>query len=498
MTSMDVVVGYEVDPFKMWIFRNLDLVGNSWAIVYWSGGTSTIYNISANGEYKIKSYLPPGMDYTDTVWTGTGYEDVYKVESDVTVQSQARNYIGGAPSISPTQGLSWTDPSASSFYPALPTTFSKVTFSTYYYTSAGGGTFKVGTSPTTLTVTIPGDTTRTITTISTASATLVPVTFELTNWVPDLNTLTNLQFQITNNLSKGTVWFGEWVIEVEYGQTIMTMDHIWTFSDVKSGSNTLYVYANVSDVPGHDTFDLSYSTDNITYTKIGSIITTTKELHQFILPFTEAQAIVYIRATNSNILNPQNTTLRMGAMCIYNVYSETATGTAGAITSIQVYDMDNDGYPDIIVSDSTNVWVLLNDQYGTYTLPANVARKQISGSTIRTVAAGIFAYGDPLRLPDIAVATDSGIYILNHTARTAYSDAVMGTGLNGVIVNKPLDACMQGGDIDGDGDTDLLVAWGNTIVLYINGGATGFRSFTIEVVDSKDMIQTLFLGKTTG
>ena len=268
----------------------------------------------------------------------------------------------------------------------------------------------------------------------------------------------------------------------------MAADHVWKFPAIAAGSNALHMYASISGDPGYDYFNLAYSTDGVTYTNFGSVSKNTMELYQFSLPITGAYANVYIKATNANPINTVNSTLSVGRMCVYNVVS--SSDTIVAVTSVKAYDMNDDGYQDIIISDNRRVWVLLNDGVtGTYT--TNIKMIPLPVSTIIAVVPGIFVHGDTL--PDLAVATLSGIYIISHTGPTTYATPVL--ALPGVIINNPLDSCIQSGDVDGDGDDDLLVGMGGKIALYINGGGV-FRIFTIETISGT--VKTLCLGKTTG
>jgi hypothetical protein len=304
--------------------------------------------------------------------------------------------------------------------------------------------------------------------------------------------LEGLNFAITNNLKGSSISFDEWRLIVEYVRPSMALEHVWHFSNIGAGSTGFKMYAYTSNEDGHDAFDLWYSTDGTNFNKFGHVDSTSEQLYEYVLPINAAHPKVYIKATNSNLDNQQNTALIVGRMCIQNVVS--TPGSVGSVTSIQVHDMDNDGYPDIVVSDSDEVWVLLNDKAGSYTMGNNVVKIALPGTTIRGVACGFFSTSDAL--PGLAVATGSGIYTIPHTARTTWGNPYLSSPLNGVVVNKPLDTCFWGGDVDGDGDDDLLVATGTTLSLYINGGASGFRKVTIDNLGTT--IQTMYLGKTTG
>jgi hypothetical protein len=147
---------------------------------------------------------------------------------------------------------------------------------------------------------------------------------------------------------------------------------------------------------------------------------------------------------------------------------------SGGFSGIAVGDINNDGWPDIVLTSDVfpvdaNVTVLLNNQHGGFTqAPAN-----FGGLTVQPILADLNRDGN---LDLVLLATAGGgawVYLGNGTGEFTFQ-----VTLAGPIIDAA--GLIMVADVNGDGIPDIGVLAGDTLLVYLGqGGATYASPFGI-------------------
>ena len=303
--------------------------------------------------------------------------------------------------------------------------------------------------------------------------------------------LAALYLNITNTDTKKSLPIAACSLTISYPLGKL-LDHAWTFPNVLCNmDNTFTVTANTS-AASTDSFEFKYSIDNgITYHSfapqliIGSSVGTTVTVSLPQLPGAAGvRGTVYMEISSINrTTNTQTQFIQIRNM--YITTTEVGTGALGSVKAIQSVDMNNDGWPDIVICDSSKIYVLLNNGgNGQFT---NVGQYSLVSSSLTGITdIGVGPLTGDKSINDILVATGTYLYIIDQTSIGVYNPVPIATTFlsgNHIAV----------GDVDGNGWLDVVVSSGISLDLYKNIGTSPVH-WVVGTVPS-DSINSICLGK---
>lgn len=498
--SEDVIAGYASssgNTYPIHIFSNTNLDGSNWADTPYVGQVSNIVHNNATSENKISSYLLHG-NYLDSRYYSGGYEAITEVNKTASFYARSTN-----PSVD--NGANFAIPSGSqqtqsvwNSWNITPTSsIVSVRLEVSYYSS---GDWKTKTP--TFEYTVPGGAKTTLGTLAyQASPTPKVMSWTLSGVSTD-SKLFGLNITCINPSNSGySVTFQYWRLYVTYSDQTSVMEHVWNFQTTAGGSNNFAFTAETSTVL--DTFVFQYAVGAGAYTSFTpSLVVSTESYvrYTYALPLTTASTTFHIKVQDQGKLDgpATNTTLYVKDMCI-NTTLVTAGSIGLPVRDIQIYDMDLNGYDDLVIADSQNIWLCYNYKVGTGRSFTSVLPTRVTEAAaipnILNIGCGIISSAN--KYPGVIIATsDSPVHIY-----TILPDATSGT-FNAASAAKSLVTGesakiikMVAADIDGDGDLDFVIATSTTsnLVYYRNDGSGAFNRWLIDTLPSA--INDIALGK---
>lgn len=478
----DVAVGYSSGG--MTIYTNPGVVGMPFAktsregtTTVFTGGLPSYIHTSASSENSYNSTIAHGT-YASTTWGGTGYEQLNLVNLSKTI-SQA-----GTPSVisvvnSPQSVLfSWGSLPDTQPFASVKITANIGVWNGPSYT----GTATYGTHTWT---------------INNGATTL---NLDLTSYVATLSDLSNLNITLKSNSATKSIQFSNIVATVSYLSTSGGLDHQWNFNVPAGVADVFEIVANTTDTANHDNYTFWYSINSGPYVSLPNleVNSSIRQLYTARLPDVSTASTIHIRVSDTSRNGGPSDMLQIEQICINS--TSISTNPIGSVTAVRVYDINMDHWPDIVVSDGSNVWVLYNNHHGNLiTVDSQMVTTGNPLDGILTIGPGTF--NGPSNLPDIAVGTTNGIYMINQTTKGNFHAGVLIKDSNGHDIKPSInnasgsEVCMAVGDVMGNGYYDIVVASGSIITLYVNhNGAYA----PLAVDNSGVAINTLYLGKLHG
>ena len=507
LSGMDVLVGYESGGVLIW--KSSNNMGISWSSQQYTGGMLSFEHRSAESERNTYSYVSQG-DFSSTAWDGTGYEQLWEKKGpgrsntrptpDLQyIRQEGDEYKDHGDSVLvPKNGILAVD----QWLPVTESPFNQATLIIDYRVEKSYNNFPW------IKWAHDGDAFVYLHKLDPAQVSPSgPIEISLPN-VNTLEDLKTLHFSLTNYGNKN-IFIYDFYIEVEFPGDYYQMEHEWTFNNIPQSTMNTFdicanVGANVSDVIDYDTFTFQYKwAGQNSFSDFSTpLVVDSPEIRKYsgIIGATPSEvSSITIRAVDNNRHPYDNTSLFIQRMCINT--TSISNDPIGSVTSIRVADMDGANGPDMLISDKSNVWVCLNDGEGNL-LPVDGGRpapKITSNnfpSDILTIGAGKFHSCNGLM--DIVVGTTDGIYMINQTSLGIYVKPILIDATSSYNINYQGDVCMAVGDVDGDGDADIVIASGKNLILFTNdvdedGMSTIRKAVTIDVAATE--IRSIYLGK---
>jgi hypothetical protein len=489
--SLDIVIGR--DSGGLTAYKNLNGIGTSWTRLDFTGGTLSYQKDTADGEILIQGSVVG--DYKNTTSQNGMFEKItettgtikqYSIPTHEDPSTDAGDSIGH---LAINDGEDYTvgkdrllyidgwDPSG-----IVEVDILSLKFKVRYQTDYNGADWiywgNESEGPIHPAINIQ------------KSSVYVDAEFDLTDLVnlSDYNNITSLNFRFENNGNRAVV-FEYWALEVELESGSYFLEQVWTFDSVPEGAHQLNVLGNRSDYGG-DNYVFYYSYDNITYNQLLTVTATVPSMYTALLGGT-TEGTIYIKAQDSDRssdLTPQ--TLWVDYLMINTTV--VTGGAIGSILGVSIEDMNSVGRNEIVMLDDYGkiYWGYVN-ALGNALIMMNIptANEGIFANAIG-LATGPFVGGDTLK--DIAVSTSTNTYIIQQTSIDVYDYnprvVSVAAGTDYII--------MHGGDVNGDGRTDVLLATENMILLFINTGDTFslWERFVVDVVETS--ITDVSIGRT--
>lgn len=507
-SGMDVIAGYESGGVLIW--KSANNLGVTWSSQQYAGGTLSFSQHSASYEESKYSYTSHGT-FASTAWDGAGYEQLWEENgpgTDTSLPSTPLNYVPRptddnrasvllSPSSNPLVLSGWSDVVAQTFKASL------------VFDYRVGDDYSKGLSSGTQSYIqwrLEGQPTyNSLYEIkSSQTSRSGPIMIEIQG-IDTLSELRSLHIELNNVASTHTnegkdrnIYIYNCRIIVEFTGNYYQMDHEWTFDGIsQSTMNTFDIYASVGGEEGHDSFKFQYRWSNqATFSDFSTpLVVDAVGMTRYsgTIGATPAGATaIVIRAIDNNPLSLVNTALTIQRMCINT--TEISSDPIGSVTSIRVADMDGKNGPDMVISDKSNIWVCLNDGHGNLLSSTSKITSGKPLSNILTIGVGKFHGSDSH--PSIVVGTTTGVYMVKQSTLGNY-DAWVSLFTTSINSNSNGDVCMVVGDVEGDGDADIVIASGTYLNLFTNDVEDGKSTFrngvTVDV--SASTIKSLYLGK---
>gem|GEM_PF-2703075 len=492
-SGMDVLVGYESGGVLIW--KSTNNLGITWTSQPYTGGTLSFSQKSASSEKSSLSYQVSGT-YENTAWGGSGSEVLSEVSGLGVASSLPLPALYPVPEIV-VPGTTWERLDWSTV-PVEPFISVKLNI-----------TYKVGTSYSAtswITWAHDGQSPENLYRIDGSKTEQYQVTIPLSGvtTIQDLKTL-DIRLENTATFHKNfdrSIYIYDCHMDVEFTGSYMQMEHEWTFIGIpQSTMNTFDIYASVGDVEGRDSFRFQYKWSNqASFTDFSNplIVDSTGTLrYSGTIGATPVGATaITIRVIDTDRASLVNSTLIIQQMCINT--TSISSDPIGSVTSIRVGDMNGDNYPDMVIGDKSNVWVCLNDKHGN--LLGSASKVTLGTSVPNTILTiGVGKFHGPSGGMSIVAGTTAGVYLITQTSSGNYAPRTLLSVTKDWDINSYVggDACMVVGDVEGDGDTDIVIADGTYLLLFTNdveNGVSVFReAVTIDIAAAN--INSLYLGK---
>jgi hypothetical protein len=299
---------------------------------------------------------------------------------------------------------------------------------------------------------------------STSRKTVGPLSIDKTTYgIETVDNLVNLELYFDNTDNNGDVYFDYWMLTVEVENDGAIVEYVWEF-DVRAGNQYLMVKTQRVADANADNFTFQYSTDMITYADLFTLTDDELFEDEVVIPLsTEYAGPIYIKLVDEDVEESDPTlnsvlVYRMGVNTTYTISAQ----PPGEIRGLQIVDLDNDGKNDLVIGDEDQIWVRLNadsnhvfDGFSDFTQNTPLA----VGSGVLNIAVGdVVGFGSVDENKDIVFSTSTRIYVLRQGPSVTFSTADMFVfappsdyGISSYSILK-----MVGGDVDGDGDMDLV------------------------------------------
>jgi hypothetical protein len=490
-----VVAGYSssvTSSYPIYIWENLDGTGTPgmWHPIPYVGQVSNIKSAIPNDETSITAYREYG-DFRSAGLGSNSYETL--AEKYKTATFYARSAV---PAVDSTpfivlngqtfENNLWNRWNAT---PSNPITSVRIEVS--YYTS----TYFSGSVP--IMWALNGSSSyATGTNLVQSTSTTNPkvVSFTVTG-VSTVEDLFNLKVKFTNT-APASFTFQYWRMYITFQSQAATMDHYWTFRTSEGGTNTLEFMAKVSGA--NESFIFQYAQGSGAYTSFNpALVVASGDYVKYVynLPVTSAATDFKIRVIDSNPNSDwtTNTTLSIKNLCINTTVLK--AGSIGLpVTDLEAYDMNLDGYEDLIISDGQNIWICYNNRAGSLTskLPTQVTSGSNQIPNIISIGVGVISSQSDY--PGVVVAAGSSktyqVYVLAPDADGSFDT----TAKISVYSSSTQIIKLVGADVDGDGDVDFVISTAsNQIVYYRNDGSGKFNGWIIDTLPMG--INDISLGK---
>ena len=166
-----------------------------------------------------------------------------------------------------------------------------------------------------------------------------------------------------------------------------------------------------------------------------------------------------------------------------------------AITyAVALGDVDADGDPDVVFGNAGQNLLYLNDGAGTFTDATALRMPPLLDLTLAVALGDVDADGDPDLVFGSAASSQRNRLYLNDGTGT-FTDATMAQMPTGAALTRAVAL----GDVDGDGDPDLVFGnYGQQNQLLLNNGTGTFTDATARMPVDNDFARSVALGDVDG